>query len=96
MWRLSGVDLDMLPTKEDLLRRLRAHPLYKTALASVDPEQARRIAATTESFLIRAANHLAPVVAKASDPAEVAAAQEALNDDTRVVSLEQVSGSKDS
>jgi hypothetical protein len=77
-------------TKEEMLNRLREHPLFKAALRSVDAEQAKKIAATTESFLMQAIDGLIPMINQAQDPKQAAAAREVLNDPKPVVT-----GSKD-
>lgn len=81
-------------SKSDFLKRLREHPLYKAALASVDDEQAKKIAAITEGFLGQAAEGLVPLVAQASDPTAVVEARRVLNDRGQVITEEPTSGSK--
>ena len=78
-------------SKFDMLKRLREHPLYKAALASVDVEQAKKIAAIAESFLGEAADGLTPMIQQASDPN----ARQALNEATPVLTVEPPSGSKE-
>jgi hypothetical protein len=74
--------------KDELLKRLHSHPLFKSALRSVDPEQGKKIAALTEGFLSRALDGLVPLIHIASsDPSQ---AREA------ATVLTNVSGSKGS
>jgi hypothetical protein len=88
-------------SKKDLIERLRKHPLYKAALASVDAQQAQRIAALAEGFLTTAAEGLTPMIIEASDPKKVIEAQRILKEDGRVVDQvvnnidPKTSGSKD-
>lgn len=81
-------------TRDQMLARLREHPLFKAALAAVDEKQAKRIAALAEGFLVQAADGLAPLVSQASDPRLVAEAKKALEEDEQVVIVEPVSGSQ--
>lgn len=56
-------------SKKDMIERLRKHPLYKAAIASVDKETAARISSMTEGFLLKAFDGLAPALEKAkNDP----------------------------
>lgn len=65
-------------SKTDLLNRLREHPLFKAALASVDPQQSKRIAAIAESFLGEAADGLVPMIAQVTDPSKASMVNEAV------------------
>jgi len=55
-------------TKKELIERLHKNPLYKMALASVDPQQSQRIAMITEGFLGRALDGFVPLINNVSDP----------------------------
>lgn len=81
-------------SKSDLLKRLREHPLYKAALASVDEKQAKKIAAIAEGFLGEAAEGLVPMVAQAADHTTLVEARKVLNSDRLVLTEEPNSGSK--
>lgn len=83
-------------SKQDLIKRLREHPLYRAALASVDTEQAKKIAAVTEGFLGKAIDGMIPMIKQASDAETLAEAQSALKETGELVNIEPVSsGSKD-
>ncbi len=84
-------------SKDDLIKKLRAHPLYRNALkmARTDAER-RRIIATAEGFLTEFVTNVTPVMNRAqADPAFASQLHEALksgptivreSDGTRVVS----------
>lgn len=55
-----------MKTKDDMISRLRSSSLYKAALASVDEEQAKRIATYVESWLISASTGLVPIIQQAA------------------------------
>lgn len=78
--------------KAELIKRLRDHPLYKAALKSVDPAQAKRIAAIAEGFLADAADGLVPMISSATDPKQALEARQILND--RGLVSTEASGSK--
>lgn len=78
-----------MKTREDVIKQLRADPLYKSALkAAKTPEERRRIIATTESFVGQFADALLPLIQRAStDPLFREQLQRSLVANEDVVSL---------
>lgn len=71
--------------KQDFIERLRNHPLYKAALKSVDPAQARRISSIAEGFLGEAIEGLVPMIVQATDPNQINEARRIVNEQNGVV-----------
>lgn len=85
--------------KEDILKALRADPLYQSALkAAKTDEERRRVIATTEGFVGQFADVLVPLIQRAeADPAFRTQLQRSLVTGEEVVSdVEPIaSGSQD-
>lgn len=77
----------MLPTKEELIKRLRSDPMYVTALkmARTDEER-KKIIATTEGFLANFIDSLSPVFKQVSNDKNLTShLQKVLNHNEQVV-----------
>jgi hypothetical protein len=77
----------MLPTKEELIKRLRNDPMYVTALkmARTDEER-KKIIATTEGFLANFIDSLSPVFKQVSNDKNLTShLQKVLNHNEQVV-----------
>lgn len=79
-------------TRDSMLARLRSSPLYKAALASVDDEQAKRISAYVESWLMQAVDGLVPVMQQVANPQM--AQQPVASNEQQVITSQDQSGSK--
>ncbi len=77
----------MFFTKEDFIKRLRENKMYQNALASVDKEQAARIASYVEGWLGAAADGLVPAFSMVSsaDKESMTKASQTLDEQTRLL-----------
>lgn len=74
-------------SKDDLIKKLRANPMYREALRMArNDDERRRIIATTEGFLSSFVDSFSPIVNRAgNDPAFASQLQEAMKSGAKVV-----------